>query len=72
MSNIAPWYVYAVQNGEREELGGIELADDEAALNFGRQVVRDAMGTEPGRYAGSTMDITENERSVGSIAFEAE
>ena len=66
----SPCYHYAVQNGEREELGHIELADDDAARDFGRQVIRDAMRADAERYAGCTMSITEDERSVGIIPFE--
>jgi len=64
-----PFYHFAIQDsGTRsEELGGITLADDGEALAFGRRVARDMRAEE---YSGRTLEITEGDRSIGSIPFE--
>jgi hypothetical protein len=53
----------------REDLGGIDVADDAEAIAFGQQVIQD-LKPEAGRYEQWSMDITEGERIVGTIPFE--
>jgi hypothetical protein len=53
-----------------ENLGHVELPDDREALAFGKRVMHELMQKDGKQYGGITMDITEDERIVGSIAFE--
>ena len=52
-----------------EELGSMALVDDDAALAFGRQVIRDLLRKDDEHLHGWTMEITDDERSVASIRF---
>ena len=65
-------YSFAVRNGatEIEKLGSMALANDDAALAFGRRMIRDLMREGAEQYAGWTMDVAEDERAVGSISFD--
>jgi hypothetical protein len=66
-------YSFAVRNGatEIEKLGRVALANDDAALAFGRLMIRDLMREGAEQYAGWTMDVAEDERAVASIPFDA-
>ena len=63
-------YRFTIHNGtdKTESLGGASLDDDAEALAFGKRVIRDLMGKST--YVGWTMDISESERTVGSIPFD--
>ena len=63
---------YLNSNSDIDDLGYMELADDAAALAFGEKVIRDSMEGDAEQYTGWTIDITEGERTVGSIAFAAD
>ena len=67
------YYHFAIQNDGTgiESLGGWALADDGAALTFGKRVIQDLLETDADRYATWAMDIAEGARVVGSIPFEA-
>jgi len=45
------------------------VTDDDAALALGKQLTRELMQEYAEHYSGSTMDITEGDRTVGSIPF---
>jgi hypothetical protein len=66
-------YQFNLHNDTRvEELGSMTLVDDDAALAFGKQVIRDLLDNDNEHYSGSTLEITEDERRVASIGFGAE
>jgi len=56
----------------REQLGAVDLADDAAALRFGRQVVRELMQNNLRQPPGWFMVITQDKRAVGKIPLVAE
>jgi hypothetical protein len=57
-------------SSEIEHLGGTPLADDNAAVAFGKQVIQDLKcGAEAD--AGGAMLIMEGERIVARIPFES-
>jgi hypothetical protein len=64
-------YRFAIRsaNDSREALGCTELPDDHAARAFGNDVISDMLCDSADRYAGWTMDITEGERTVCSVAL---
>jgi hypothetical protein len=64
-------YHFTLRNdgAQVDDLGFMGLADDDEALVFGKQVIRDLKGGDR-NYAGWIMDITEGERPVGNIPFE--
>jgi len=67
-----PAYSFVVRNNdatEIEKLGAMALANDDAALAFGRLMIRDLMRECAEQHAGWTMDVAEDERAVGSISF---
>jgi hypothetical protein len=53
--------------GRAEELGFMPLADDKEAISFGETVVREMVNGPPTPHAGSVMEVTDGDRSVGSI-----
>jgi hypothetical protein len=54
---------------KHETLGDMTLEDDAAATAFARRVIFDIMRDSGESSAGWTMQITEDERSVGEIEF---
>lgn len=64
-----PHYHFCLQNeGDRiDDLGGLVLANDAAALAFGRRVIRELLHNNPEQHACWMMDITECDRIVHSI-----
>jgi len=65
-------YSFSIRNGDgsdREVLGFIDLLNDDAALAFGNDMVRDMLRDNVDQYAGWMMDIAEGERRVCSVAF---
>jgi hypothetical protein len=65
-------YRFAIKSTEAtEDLGGMDLADDAAAVDFGIEVIRDLMQRWANQYTGWTMEIKEGDRAVGSVAFTA-
>jgi len=52
-----------------EELGSVALVDDDAAIAFGKRVIRDLLRKDDEHLHGWTMEIAAGERSVASIRF---
>jgi len=69
MSAMAYYHFTIDKNGGIEVLGGTPLADDDAAIAFSKQVIRD-LQHDAKECAGWAMLITEGARSVGAIPFE--
>ena len=66
-------YLFNLHNDAQvEKLGSMALVDDDAALAFGKQVIRDLLDKDKERYSGWTLEITEGDRRVASIGFGAE
>ena len=72
--HIMPSYHYALRNdvNDHEELGYLAMLNDEEALSFGHDVVRDILREHAASYAGSVMEITERNRAVGSIPLHSD
>ena len=67
------YYHFAIQrNSKTENLGGLAMANDAAAIEFGKLVVQDLIRRHPEQHAGWTMEITERDRAVFSVDFESE
>jgi hypothetical protein len=65
-----PFYRFTEHNSKRiGNLGGIMLADNAEALDFGRRMMEDLMHRSGERYANSSLDISDGERCVGTLAF---
>ena len=65
-------YCYSIRNSDdsdREILGFTDLLNNDAALAFGNDVIRDMLLDNVDQYVGWVMDIAEGERVVSSIAF---
>jgi hypothetical protein len=63
-------YHFVIRNTKNtEDLGGMEFADDAAAVAFGNGVIQDLMHWAAKPYAGWTMEIREGARAVGSVPF---
>jgi hypothetical protein len=66
-------YRFAIQrNSKIENLGGLAMANDAAAIDFGKLVVQDLIQRHSEQRAGLTMEITERARAVFSVDFESE
>jgi hypothetical protein len=67
------FYRFVVHTDDRpaEDLGTMELIDDADAQSFANGVIRDLMRTHAGFYSRWTMQITEDNRPIVSIPFEA-
>jgi hypothetical protein len=67
-------YLFIFDNNDgrdREELGQIELSDDDEAFAFGEQVIREMMQGSSRQYAGCVMGgVREGGRIVGRIPSE--
>jgi hypothetical protein len=55
----------------REQVGRLELPDDDEALDFGEAIIRDLQDGDAMPYAGWIMCITESARLVGMLSFPA-
>jgi hypothetical protein len=55
-----------------EELGSMALVDDDAALAFGKQVIRDLLDKDDDHCSGWTLEIIDSDRRIASIRFGAE
>jgi len=67
------YYRFAIQrNSKIENLGGLTMADDAEAIEFGKLVVQDLIKRHSEQHAGWTMEITERGRAVFSVDFESE
>jgi hypothetical protein len=65
-------YSFSIRNGDgsdREFLGFTDLPNDDAALAFGNDVIRDMLRDNVDQYAGWIMDIAEGDRHVCGVAF---
>jgi hypothetical protein len=63
-------YLFIFDNNDgsgREETGQIELSDDDEAIAFGEQVIREMMQGSSRQYEGCAMDVYEGERIVCRI-----
>ena len=61
-------YHFEIKNTKgTEDLGGMEFADDAAAVAFGNAVIRDLTHRAAEQYDGWTMEIREGARAVGSV-----
>ena len=67
-------YHFALCNdlGHNEDLGFIELPDDNEATAFGQSVISDILQDHEPAHAGSAMNITAGGRVVGTLPFERE
>jgi hypothetical protein len=68
-------YRFVVRNSdtaEIENLGSMQLANDDEALAFGKRMIRDLIRERAEQYAGWTVDVAEDDRAVGSIPFNQE
>ncbi len=66
-------YLFIFDNNDgrgREEIGQIELSDDDEALALGEQVIREMMQGSGRQYAGCAMELYEGGRIVGRIPLE--
>jgi hypothetical protein len=66
------FYSFSIRSADgsnREETGDMWLLNDQAALAFGNDVIRDILRDNVDQYAGWTMNIAEGERAVCSVAF---
>jgi hypothetical protein len=65
-----PFYRFTEHDRKRiGNLGGIMLADDAEAIEFGRRLIEDLMHRNSRTYANSSLDISDGERHVGSLTF---
>jgi hypothetical protein len=64
-------YHFTLQNNgsQIDDLGGVVLTDDAEALDFGKRVIRELLHENPEQHARWTMDITDGERTICSIAL---
>ena len=69
-----PAYHFALCDdaGHNEDLGFIDLRDDEDAVAFGQDVIEDLLQASDPKLVGSTLDITERRRQVGRLNLEYE
>jgi hypothetical protein len=69
-----PAYHFALRSdaGHNEDLGFIDLRDDEDAVAFGRGVIDDLLQMPDPKLVGSTLDITERRRQVERLNLEQE
>jgi hypothetical protein len=67
-----PFYYFDLQNGGNrlDALSGVTLADDGAALAFGKRLMRELLDRNPEQHARWTMEINEGERTVHRIPLE--
>ena len=63
-------YLFIFDNNDgsgREETGQIELSDDDEAIAFGEQVIREMMQGSSQQYQGCAMEVYEGGRTVCRI-----
>lgn len=67
-------YHFALRNnvGDDEDLGCLQMSDDNEAIAFGANVVREITAEPAPMYSGSNIKITAGTRSVASISFDAD
>ena len=71
--SIAPDYHFALHDAEgamSDNLGDLQLADDNAAIDHARLVVHDMLIDNPAHYPHWTMNITQDERVVRTLPVE--
>ena len=68
-----PAYRFSTRQGpaDTEWLGAIVLPDDAEALAFGRQLIRDFKREHAMQSVGWTLEIAEQRRTVGIVAFDS-
>jgi hypothetical protein len=54
--------------GKLEHLGGLAFTSDDAAIEFGREVVQDLIEMYSAQYSGGVLVITNSGRAVGDVA----
>lgn len=64
-------YHFTLQNNgsQIDDLGAVVLTDDAEALDFGQRVIRELLHENPQQHARWTMDITDGQRTICSIAL---
>ncbi len=64
-----PVYDFALRNDaeESENLGAMALADDDEAIDFGRETIGLIMKGDASEYAAAVMEINEGDRAVAQI-----
>ena len=69
-----PAYHFAVHSAAigREDLGYLNLANDDEAFYLAQNMVRETMAGADGEYAGAAMVIIEGERHVDRIPFDSD
>jgi hypothetical protein len=66
-----PNYKFKSHDGAgSEKVGAAVLADDDEALGFAKQVIRELMRRDASLYTTWMMEITEGKREVAYILFE--
>jgi hypothetical protein len=68
-----PHYRFTKYHGTRiDGVGEFDLANDDEALAIGKRLIRDLMRENAEPYAGWALDITEDQRTVGTVLFDGE
>jgi hypothetical protein len=69
-----PQYTFSMHNTGTvtEKLGSRVSDDDAAALTFGRDVIRDFLREDGGKYFNWILDISDDDRAVGTIPFKSQ
>jgi hypothetical protein len=72
VTRVMPAYRFILvkEAAEIEGLGALELRNDAAAIDFGKQVIRDVKYSDPVYYAGRIMKIMEGERTAATVFFD--
>jgi hypothetical protein len=67
---VIPLYHFAVHNSHvHDEPEGTELPDDEAARQWGLEVIRDLKKNNESMWKGWTIEVTDGDRQVWQIPF---
>ena len=62
-------FLARTEDHKTENLGVMELGHDGDALSFAGGIIRDLMHSHPAVYGGWTLDISEDDRAVATVAF---
>jgi hypothetical protein len=55
-----------------DELGGMLLADDDVALDFGAKIVRDLISEAPSKPVDWYLEVVNGNRAVATIPFKVD
>jgi hypothetical protein len=66
-----PHYHFTIYDDQSapDNVGAMALPDDDSAWEFGEAMIRGLLAGDAGKYETWTMEITEGNRIVASIAF---